>query len=320
MSQQRALRAVSHSVVVHQAERGDRSSIGLLGDVSIEAYAAGTIKAHEETMAGNTQKMVGYMLLTRIFGNPVVLAHRPNPAITARLRSHLQLSPDVDFEDLGGTRHQLWIVAGQAAQDLAALIVGDLYIADGHHRLEAARALAQAEGRSDAWFPAGLYAEDQFDVWSFARGVREAPLNGEALIARLHDSFDLVEVDDAIPRPSVAGTIGTRIAGRSFILTIPADRLTGDVRDRLDVSALQKLILEPLFGIDDPRRDKRLEAIADGAGVVHDPDQYDAWFLPYPTPIGTVMDVADSQRTMPPKSTYFLPKLPGGLITRPLDE
>lgn len=317
---QEALRSVFDSVLVHRAERDGRSALGLLGDVSIEAYAQGAIKAHEATIASNAQKMVGYMLLTRIFGNPVVLAHRPNPAIVTALTRHSQRPPDVDFEDLGGTRHQLWIVAGEAARGLAALVTGDLYIADGHHRLEAARALAEAEGRPNAWFPAGLYGEDQFEVWAFARGIRQAPLTGDALIARLHDSFELVEVDNPIPRPPAAGTIGTRIAGRSFILTIPADRLTGDVRDRLDASALQKLIFEPLFGIDDPRRDKRLETIADGVDAAHNPDLYDAWFLLYPSPIGTVMDVADSQRTMPPKSTYFLPKLPGGLITRPLDE
>jgi len=320
IAQQGAVRAVADSIMVHRAERGGRAAIGVLGDVSLAAYEQGRVKPHEKTVTSNEQKMVGYMLLTRMFGNPVVLANRSNPELASRLEAHSQTTPDVDFEALDGSRHQLWIVDGQAATDLTALMVGDLYIADGHHRIEAARELANAEGRSDAWFPAGVYAQDQFDVWAFARGVRDAPLSGDALIARLADSFDLVEIEDALPRPTAPRTFGARIAGRSFVLRIPEGMVGGDAHDLLDVNVLQQLILEPLLGIEDPRRDPRLDTVADSDDSVHDPDQYDAWFLPYPTPVESVMAVADMASTMPPKSTYFLPKLPGGIVIRPLDE
>lgn len=315
-----ALQPVHDAVIVHAAERSGHIALGLLADVSIDAYERGSIKAHEKTLASNGQKMVGYMLLTRMFGNPLVLAHRPNPALAESLSTHSAGAPDADFEARDGTRHRLWIVTGDAASALVDLVTGDVYIADGHHRLEAARALAHAEGRADAWFPAGLYAENEVDVWAFARGVRNAPLKGDKLIDRLRQDFELTEVDAAIPRPHAPNTFGVRIRRRSFVLQIPVDRISGDAHDRLDVTLLQQLVLEPLLGIVDPRRDDRLEVIADSGDAAHDPDDYDAWFLPYPNRPGDVMDIADLGRTMPPKSTYFLPKLPGGLAIRPVDE
>ena len=227
LAQQGAVLPVSDSLIVHRADRDGRTTLGVLGDVSIEAYERGSVKAHEETLSSNEQKMVGYMLLTRLFGNPVVLAHRSNPTIAASLTAHAESAADVDFEARDGTRHRLWIVGGEAARELADLMVDDLYVADGHHRLEAARALANAEGRSDAWFPAGVYAEDECEVWAFARGVRDAPLKGDALIDQLSHIFELVELDDKLPRPPAPHTIGARIAGRSFVLTIPAERISG---------------------------------------------------------------------------------------------
>jgi uncharacterized protein (DUF1015 family) len=313
-----ALTPIENTLVVHAATRAGRTSLGVLGDVSVAAYDRGEIKAHEKTIANSEQKMVGYMVVTRLLGNPVVLAHRPNADFAAALRAHSARPADIDFEAIDGTRHQLWTVTGDAATDLAATMTEELYIADGHHRLEAARLLARTEQRTDAWFPAGLYAEDEFDVWAFARGVRDAPRNGDALITELQSTFQLDEVPDALPRPPACGTFGARIDGRSFILTVPDDQISGDAHDRLDVNLLQTLILAPLLGISDPRRDGRLDVIADSTDSAHDPDVYDAWFLPYPTAAGEVMAVADLGRTMPPKSTFFLPKLPGGILIRPL--
>lgn len=314
-----ALQPVRDAVVVHAAERGGRTALGMLADVSIDAYTHGAVKAHEKTVASNEQKMVGYMLLTRIFGNPVVLAQKSNVALSARLVEHSARPVDAEFDADDGTHHRLWFVVGEQAEALVDLVASDLYIADGHHRLEAARALAHAERRANAWFPAGLYVEDQFEVWAFARGVRGGAMKGNKLIARLRDEFELTEVDAAIPRPSEPHSFGTRIAGQSFVLKIPADRVVGDAYDRLDPALLQQLILAPLLGIDDPRRDDRLEVVADSGDAAHNPDDYQAWFLPYPTPASDVMAVADLGRTMPPKSTYFLPKLPGGIVIRSVD-
>lgn len=315
---QDAIAAIDETLIVHSATRAGRTALGVLGDISLKAYANGAIKPHEKTIAATEQKMVGYMLLTRMLGNPIVLTHRRNDAFAKALAAHSAGPADTEFETRDATHHRLWFVSGDDAHALAALMTEELYVADGHHRLEAAHVLAGTEKRTDAWFPAGLYAENEFEVWAFARGVRDAPMRGDDLIAALQSEFQLDEVTDALPRPAGPGTFGTRIGGRSFVLTVPAERIVGDAHDRLDVSLLQTLILEPLLDIEDPRRDGRLDVVADSGDAAHEPDLYDAWFLPYPTAAAEVIAVADLGRTMPPKSTYFLPKLPGGILIRPL--
>lgn len=315
----KAILPVANSVMVHSCDGHGVHALGLLADISISAYTQGTIKPHEKTIARTEKKMVDYMSTSRLYGNPVVLSHQNDSAITERLQSHASSPADVEFDARDGTRHRLWIVTGQDAASLCELYHDELYIADGHHRLAAAATLAQTEGRADDCLPAGIYGESEFVVWAFARGVSDTPINGDSLIARLDEQFELVEVDQDVPRPPARHTIAARIAERSFLLTIPDELIVGDSHARLDVSLLQNLILEPILGVTDPRHDQRLVVTADSDFEDHDPDQYDAWFLPYPTLTREVRAVADMGRTMPPKSTFFLPKIPSGIAIRPLD-
>lgn len=314
-----ALMPVADAVIVHAAERHGARALGVLADVSLDAFAAGHIKMHEKTIARTEGKMLQYMASTRLYGNPVTLAHRDDATLAHLLAAHTERDVAAEFAAIDGTVHRLWVVTGDEAAAVCDRFDGDLYIADGHHRVAAGSALAEAEGRSGDYLPVGLYAESEFEVKAFARGIKNAPIVGDELIRKLNAEFELVEIDQMLPRSWTQHTFGVRIAGRSFMLTVPDDRIDGDVYDRLDVNLLQHLILEPLFGIDDPRHEKRLDVIADIDDNSHDPDRYDAWFLPYPTSVGEVMDVADMGRTMPPKSTFFLPKVPGGILVRPIE-
>lgn len=315
-----AVNRVTNAVIVHCAERERTRSLGVLADASLDAYMAGRIKLHEKTIAKTEQKMVDYMASTRLYGNPVVLAHGDDQRITETLSGITRRAPDADFTAIDETRHRLWVVTGDDALLLAQQFEADLYIADGHHRLAAAAALAKAEGRQGDFLPAGVYSESEFTIAAFARGVRSSSLKTGWVIDQLSAEFRLDEIDVRVPRPSAPHTFGVRIAGRSFLLTVPVKRIVGDAYDRLDVNVLQQLILEPILGIDDPRHDRRLEVMADlGDGTI-DPDRYDAWFLPYPTSVGEVVEVADMGRTMPPKSTFFRPKIPGGMLIRAIDE
>jgi uncharacterized protein (DUF1015 family) len=314
-----ALNPVVDAVIVHSAQREGARAVGVLADVSLDAYGDGNIKLHEKTIAKTEGKMVDYMASTRIYGNPVALAHRGDATLAALLARHVERAVDTEFATIDGTLHRLWIVTGDDAAALCDRFDGDLYIADGHHRLAAASVLAANEGRSGDYVPAGLYAEHECVVKAFARGIRDAPIVGDELIEKLSAEFELTELDEAVPRPMAQHTFGVRIADRSFLLTVPDELIEGDVYDRLDVNLLQHLILEPLFGIDNPRSDQRLDVIADVGPDAEHPERYDAWFLPYPTSVGEVMDVADMGRTMPPKSTFFQPKVPGGILVRPID-
>lgn len=314
-----ALLPVTSAVIVHRISRGDFAATGLLADVSLDSYNDGLIKRHEATISKTHRKMIDYMQSTRIFGNPVALAHRALPELSQLLHRHTHGVPDVEFDAIDGTHHCLWVATGDQAQALCDQMSPELYITDGHHRLSAAAWLATSEGRTDACLPAAVFGEDQLALGAFARSIDDDSIDLNGLIMALETTFHMNEVADPVPRPSEPHQFGVRIAGRSFVMTTPAAAIPVDVYDQLDVNLLQELVLEPLFGVTDPRTDRRLGFTADTADNDHDVDSYTAWFLPYPTSVPDVMAVADSGRTMPPKSTYFLPKVPSGLIVRTVD-
>lgn len=314
-----ALQPVESAVIVHRLKRADSTAIGLIADVSLTAYDTGLVKRHETTIAKTERKMVDYMQSTRIFGNPVALAHSDHPEVAISLAHHAQRTADLTFESVAGTEHSLWIVDGDAAHALCDSFSDVLYITDGHHRLAAASSLAAAEGWPDPHLPAGLFAESELRLGAFARTIRDDTVAATDILKALSENFELTESDLQVPRPTATHQMGVRIGGRSFVLTIPAAVIPTDSYDRLDVNLLQELVLEPLFGVTNPRTDSRLHFIADINDDAHDTDSWDAWFLPYPTSVRDVMMVADTGRAMPPKSTYFMPKLPSGLVIRPVD-
>lgn len=314
-----ALEPVDSAVIVHRLVRGDFTATGLIADVSLAAYDAGRIKRHEATIAKTERKMLDYMRSTRIFGNPVALAHLDHPDIAASLAAHANQPAKTVFESIDGTQHSLWVVSGDDARALCDSFSDVLYITDGHHRLAAASLLATAEGRPDPYLPAGLFAESELLLWAYARAIRDERLAAGDVLGALGRRFDLEESDRNVPRPHAPNEVGVRIDGRSFVLTIPDEMIPTDVYDRLAVNLLRDLVMIPAFGPMDPRTDPRLSFIADTGDAAHDPDSFDAWFLPYPTSVREVMAVADSGRTMPPKSTFFMPKLPSGLAVRLVD-
>ena len=144
-------------------------------------------------------------------------------------------------------------------------------------------------------------------------------MDSHSIVTYLRERFELDESDDRVPRPTTAHQMGVRVGGQSFLLTVPDPLVPADPYDGLDVNLLQDLVLEPLFGVTNPRTDGRLDFIGDTGDAAHDVDSFDAWFLPFPTPVRDVMMVADMGRAMPPKSTFFLPKVPSGLVIRPVD-
>lgn len=310
---------VESAVLVHRLEREDFSAIGFIADVSLDAYDRGGIKKHEATIAKTQDKMVDYMQSTRLFGNPVALAYRDRPELAQLLDHYSQGAPDLAFESIDRTRHAVWVVGGEDARTVCDGFADMIYITDGHHRLAAAAALAAEEGRSNAYLPAALFAESELTLGAFARAIDDESVVAEDVLDSLRQRFELRQVDQAIPRPAVPHEIGVRIDDRSFLLTIPEDSVPGDTYESLDVNLLQDLVLEPLFGVTDPRADHRVRFVADTADSDHDVGPDAVWFLPYPAPVSDVMIVADSGRAMPPKSTYFMPKVPSGLVIRRVD-
>ena len=314
------LRPVGPSLFVYrQTDRGV-SATGIIGEVSLAAYRKGRVKPHEGILAKTERKMVDYVRTTRIYGNPIGLAHRIDGVVHTTITSHVTRSPDSTFTTVDGVLHQLWVISGDEADILGTAFNDTLYITDGHHRIEAAATVARKEGRQDAGLPAGFFAAEEMRLRAFARCVHDPKLDAEKLIARLRAEYAVEEVGPAEARPRRHLEFGARIGHRYFRLGLAPELVDdADSYGSLDVNVLRRLILEPILGLGPSGKDKRLSYVADQTDTAHLGLDAEVWFLPYPAAVSQVMAVAESGLTMPPKSTWFQPKLPSGLVIRPID-
>lgn len=310
------LRPIGPAVIVY---RQDRAATGLLADLSLSAYVSGQVKRHEKTIARTQRKMAEYMRMTRVYGNPPVTAVRSNQDFEAALSELSERPPDEAFETVDGALHELWVVDGVAAETLCRLIIAPIYITDGHHRLAAASIVALEEGRDDARLPVGVFPAGELRLASFARCIVDPDIDADRVVAMLESGLEIDEVAADRARPEARYEFGARILDRYFRLRIPPALIPDDPHASLNTNLLQELVLRPVLGIENSRTDSRL-AFAAAVGDAEPCAQADAWFLPYPLTASDVMTVADSGQTMPPKSTWFAPKLPSGLMIRHIDD
>lgn len=311
---------IGPAVLVYRQQWADFSAIGILGDLSLDAYQAGRVKPHERTIAKTERKMADYMKTTRLYGNPPVTAFRPDPAVDEAIAMNSSGPPTSTFETVDGISHSLWVVAGDDAESLCRQITADLYITDGHHRLAAAASVATDEGRSGARIPSGVFSADQFRLRSFARCINDPTIDPNEAITRLESQLEAEEVTSVQALPTDRFEFGAKISDRYFRLRIPPGLIPEDHYASLNTNLLLELVLRPVFRIEDPRQDRRIKFVADLGDIQERCSQADAWFLPYPLEAGDVMTVADAGLTMPAKSTWFAPKLPSGIVIRPVEQ
>ncbi len=315
--EQGALRQVGPAVLVYRQTDGHDSVTGIVADVSLQAYDSGLVKRHEKTVGKTQRKMAKYIRSTRVYGNPVALAHRRYADIDAVIEAHVGRAADSTFTGAVGASHELWVVAGSEAEELCRTFDASLYIIDGHHRLAAASAVAAEEGRMDGHFPAGLFSTTKLRLRSFARCVFDPDLDAPAIVDLLTKEHRMEEVSEAEARPRMRFEFGVKVRERYFRLRLGGGELSNSAL--LDVDLLQNQILGPVFGITDPSTDRRLKFVADLPERGEPDSAADAWLLPFPLSVGDMMTAADSGRVMPPKSTWFAPKLPSGLSIQLLD-
>jgi uncharacterized protein (DUF1015 family) len=302
-------------VLVYRITKDGQSATGLLAEVSVAAYDSGLVKRHEMTLEVDERHHADYMRTVHTYGNPVALGHRPHATISDAIDSQIDREPELEFETVDGYTQALWSIEGGAAANLCAAYTEDLYITDGHHRM-AAGSLVAAEGAGDLHLPAALFGSDELELRSFSRAVKDKDVDQDALIDRLTDEHELIEVRAGGARPRRRFECGVKIGERYFRLHFDPSRVPSDLYGSLDVNLLQDLILEPVFGIDNPRLDRRLSFVADTPEDNAIERNATANFLPYPVSVGDVMDVSDMGRVMPPKSTWFGPKIPAGIVIR----
>ena len=310
----------------------DRVETGFAAAASIAAYAENRIRKHELTTPAKEDDRVRQIEAIGAQTGPVMIAYPDAPEIDAALARAAATPPAVDVTADDGVRHKLWVIddettIGGLTRAVDALPA--LYIADGHHRSAAALRVAEARGQRDGHFLSVLLPARQMTILDYNRVLRD--LNGltpGAILAEIGRRY-LIESSDEPAPPARAHEVGMVLAGRWRRLKLRPEIAAESERSpdpvaRLPVTLLAKNILEPVFGVLDQRRDKRIDFVGGGRGLselerlVKSGEMAVAFAL-YPTQMNDLMAVADAGAIMPPKSTWFEPKLADGMVSLMLE-
>ena len=317
---------------------GNHVQYGLVGCVSAEEYATGVIRRHELTRQDKEDDRTRHVSTTNAHTGPILLMHRPHGALGSIVSVVCAAPPVTDLFADDGVRHRLWIISektqitgiGDAFREIE-----HLYIADGHHRCAAGARVARERASINLRHSgneeynallAVLFPYDQLQIMAYNRAVTD--LHGrtpEEFLENVGRFFTITHAPAAIA-PQRKGDIGMFLQGRWQMLRAPSRLLDdSDPVKRLDVSILQNHLLRPVLGIDDPRTSRRIEFVGGIRGVgeleryVGSGEMAVAFAL-YPTSIEELLAVADSEMIMPPKSTWFEPKLRDGMVVHLLEE
>ncbi|TCT20119.1 DUF1015 domain-containing protein [Thiobaca trueperi] len=330
------IRDPSPGYQAYRLTMGAHTQIGLVASASVAAYDAGRIKKHEFTRPVKEDDRVRQIEALNAQTGPVFLVYRATPAIDAVLAAVSAAPAEVDITAADGVRHEIWTIA---EPDLIACLttafdaLDALYVADGHHRSAAASRVAAARRAANPQhsgdepcngFLAVIFPHDQMQILDYNRVVRD--LNGHdaaSFLHRLHDAFR-VEPSTTPVKPAQPAEFGLYLEGRWYRLTLDPALIPDDPVERLDVSLLQNHLIGPILGIQDPRRDERIDFVGgirglDGLVKRVDSGEMAVAFALYPTQMQDLMAVADAGEVMPPKSTWFEPKLADGLVSHVLD-
>jgi uncharacterized protein (DUF1015 family) len=322
---------------VYRLTMGDHRQTGLVAAASVAAYDAGRIKKHEFTRPVKEDDRVRQIDALNAQTGPVFLVYRATEAIDAVLARVSAGAPEVDVTAADGVRHELWTITDTTTQDgltAAFEALDSLYVADGHHRSAAASRVAAARREANPahtgeesynYFLSVVFPHDQMQILAYNRVVKDLHGNTpESLMAHLAIPFAVEGAPEPV-RPERPGEFGLFLAGHWYRLTLDPARIPyDDPVARLDVSLLQDNLIEPLLGIVDPRRDERIDFVGGirGLGALAErvsTGEMAAAFSLHPTRMDDLMAVADAGEVMPPKSTWFEPKLADGLVSHVLD-
>lgn len=311
---------------------GQHEQTGLVAVAAVPCYDNNRIKKHEFTRPEKEDDRVRQIEAINAQTGPVLLAYPTSPDADVLIAAIAQGEPAADVTADDGIRHQIWVCTDPEKIDAITRCFDGmeaLYIADGHHRSAAASRVAAARRQFDVeqssdYFLSVIFPQQQMQILDYNRVVKD--LNGlstDEFLAHLGAKFRVSPSDDAV-KPASPGEIGLYLPKRWYHLDIDPKLLTPDPVAGLDVSLLSDHVLGPLLGITDLRRDKRIDFVGGIRGLAElekrvDSGEMAAAFALYPTRMQQLMAVADSHQVMPPKSTWFEPKLADGLVSHVLD-
>ncbi len=325
------IRETAPRLYLYRQVMGDHSQTGIVACCATEDYANNVIRRHEKTRRDKEDDRTRHCLGLNANTGPVFLTYRDRAVIDAKVAAVQATAPLYDFTAADGVRHTVWMVTDDV-QDWVADFdqVPFAYVADGHHRAAAAFRSSLARkaenpahtgGEEYNWFLAVLFPETQLRILPYNRCV--ADLNGmtpEAYLAKVRAIFTTEAVDS--PDPEGPREVRMYLAGKWY--SLKWDAFESDPVGRLDVSVLQDRLLAPVLGIEDPRTDTRISFIGGIRGTGElvkrvDSGRDQVAFAMYPVTVSQMIDIADAGQIMPPKSTWFEPKLRSGLLIHTLD-
>lgn len=315
---------------IYELTMDGRSQTGIVACASIDDYQNNVIKKHENTRADKELDRITHVDTCSAQTGPIFLAYRANQVIDKEVDKVKQSPSIYNFVSDDGIRHQVWKIADKAAVENiknAFEKIDSIYIADGHHRAASAVKVGLKRRKNNPdytgeeefnYFLSVLFPDEQLMILPYNRVVKD--LNGytkEQFMEKIAQNFDITESDGQV-MPDNKGTFGMYITGKWYILTAKKEILSEDPVDGLDVAILQNNLLEPVLGIHDPKTDSRIDFVGGIRGL----DELEKRcnedcvlaFSMYPTSIKELFDVADAGKLMPPKSTWFEPKLRSGLF------
>lgn len=311
---------------------GAHVQTGLVATASVACYANNRIKKHEFTRPDKEDDRVRQIEATNAQTGPVLLAYPASATADALIDASARGKAAADVTADDGIRHQIWVVDDAERIDAITRCFDGmeaLYIADGHHRSAAAARVAAARRQEDHELPSDyflsvLFPHHEMMILDYNRVVKDLHgMEKSALAGRLAADFAVEECATRVA-PAQSGEFGMYLAGQWYKLTIKPELIPADPVARLDVSLLSDHLLGPILGITDLRRDKRIDFVGGIRGLgelerrVNSGEMAVAFAL-HPTRMDQLMAVADSNQVMPPKSTWFEPKLADGLVSHVLD-
>ncbi len=321
------------AIFLYQQTMDGRDQVGVVGCVHVDDYERDLIRKHEKTRQDKEDDRTRHVLTLNANAEPVFLTYRDRPGIERLMAVDREAAPLYDFTAPDGVRHRVWRAPEPGRYVEAFGAVPHAYVADGHHRSASAwRAGQQRRSENPGhrgdeeynWFLAVLFPASQLRILSYNRLVQD--LNGLApsqFLARLSRLGRIGPTES--PQPTRSGAYGVYFDRRWYQLVLEESTIDrNDPIGSLDVSLLQDRILGPLLGVSDPRTDQRIDFVggirgAEALKARVDSGEMAVAFSLYPTSVAQLLAVSDAGKIMPPKSTWFEPKLRSGLFVHMLD-
>lgn len=320
---------------LYELEMDGRVQTGIAAASSIDDYHYGVIKKHENTRKEKEQDRIRHVRTTGAHTGPIFLAYRHQDDLDAIVASVKEAKPVYDFAADDGIIHRIWVISDEvtvAKIQAAFAALSEIYIADGHHRAASAVHVGDEIREGDPhydsnaefnYFLSVLFPDDQLKIYDYNRVVKDLNnMTEEAFLNKVASIFDVKQVSADQASPREVHHFGMYLGGNWYDLAVKDKDLCDDVVEGLDVSLLQNLLLHPVLGIEDPKTDARIDFVGGIRGMKELEKRCTCdcavAFSMYPTSIAELFAVADAGKLMPPKSTWFEPKLRSGLLIHSL--